>query len=267
MSDFRIFEYEVNTAKLPAGAEGPVFCMAADLHNQSYGPDNARLAEAILALEPDAVLAAGDLLIGRPGETFLPALSLLRRLRRAQIPVYYGNGNHEYRMRLHPEIYGKVYAEYAEALRDCGVILLENEKASFEAEGLGAEIYGFELPESYYRKFAREELKEEELELVLGKPDEEKYNILIAHNPVYFPVYARWGADLTVSGHLHGGIIRIPGIGGIITPQARLFPKYDAGHFRREGKDLVVSRGLGTHTVNLRIFNPPELSVIRLKGE
>ena len=58
MSDFRIFEYEVNTAKLPAGAEGPVFCMAADLHNQSYGPDNARLAEAILALEPDAVLAA-----------------------------------------------------------------------------------------------------------------------------------------------------------------------------------------------------------------
>ena len=75
MSDFRIFEYEVNTAKLPAGAEGPVFCMAADLHNQSYGPDNARLAEAILALEPDAVLAAGDLLIGRPGETFLPALS------------------------------------------------------------------------------------------------------------------------------------------------------------------------------------------------
>lgn len=160
--------------------------MAADLHNQSYGPDNARLAEAILALEPDAVLAAGDLLIGRPGETFLPALSLLRRLRRAQIPVYYGNGNHEYRMRLHPEIYGKVYAEYAEALRDCGVILLENEKASFEAEGLGAEIYGFELPESYYRKFAREELKEEELEQVLGKPDEEKYNILIAHNPGLF---------------------------------------------------------------------------------
>ena len=87
MSDFRIFEYELNTAKMPAGAKGPVFCMAADLHNQSYGPDNARLAEAILAQEPDAVLAAGDLLIGRPGETFLPALSLLRRLRREQIPV------------------------------------------------------------------------------------------------------------------------------------------------------------------------------------
>ena len=72
---------------------------------------------------------------------------------------------------------------------------------------------------------------------------------------------------MTVSGHLHGGIIRIPGIGGIITPQAKLFPRYDAGQFKKNGKNLVVSRGLGTHTVNIRIFNPAELSVIRLKGE
>ena len=70
-----------------------------------------------------------------------------------------------------------------------------------------------------------------------------------------------------MSGHLHGGIIRIPGVGGVITPQARLFPRYDAGHFRWMDKDLVVSRGLGTHTINLRIFNPAELSVIRLCGE
>ena len=266
MSDFRIFEYELNTAKLPGGKKGPVFCMLADLHNQSYGPDNLRLAEAVLAQKPDAVLAAGDLLIGRPGEDFLPALSLVRQIRKAGIPVYYGNGNHEYRMRLHPEIYGDMYHRYAKALRDCGVVLLENEKVSFEAAGLRAEIYGFELDEVYYEKFCRREFREEELVQAFGRPDPERYNILLAHNPVHFDAYARWGADLTVSGHLHGGIIRIPGLGGVITPQARLFPKYDAGHFRREGRDLVVSRGLGTHTVNLRIFNPPELSVIRLRG-
>ena len=84
---------------------------------------------------------------------------------------------------------------------------------------------------------------------------------------MYFDNYAAWGADLTVSGHLHGGIIRIPGIGGVISPQAKLFPKYDAGHFRKDGKDLIVSRGLGTHTVNIRIFNPAELSVIHLSPE
>ena len=72
---------------------------------------------------------------------------------------------------------------------------------------------------------------------------------------------------MTVSGHLHGGIIRIPGIGGVISPQARLFPKYDAGHFQKDGRDLVVSRGLGTHTINIRIFNPAELSVIHLHPE
>ena len=88
MSDFRIFEYEVNTKKLPARARGPVFCMLADLHNKSYGQDNARLAEAILAQKPDAVLAAGDLLTGRPGESFLPAVALLRRLREAGLPVF-----------------------------------------------------------------------------------------------------------------------------------------------------------------------------------
>lgn len=267
MSEFRIFQYKVNTKKLPALTKGPVFCMLADLHNKSYGQDNVRLSEAILAQQPDAVLSAGDLLTGRPGESFLPALALLSRLRREGIPVFYGNGNHEYRMRLHPEVYGNMYAEYTSALREMGVILLENTKASFEASGLSMDIYGFELEEFYYQKFCRADFREEELERKLGKPNPEHFTILLAHNPVYFHSYARWGADLTVSGHLHGGIIRIPGIGGVITPQARLFPRYDAGHFHWGGKELVVSRGLGTHTINLRIFNPAELSVIRLCGE
>ena len=147
MSDFRIFEYEVNTKKLPARARGPVFCMLADLHNKSYGQDNARLAEAILAQKPDAVLAAGDLLTGRPGESFLPAVALLRRLREAGLPVFCGNGNHEYRTRLHPEIYGSMYADYTENLRELGVVFLENEKTAFEVVGLSMDIDGFELEE------------------------------------------------------------------------------------------------------------------------
>ncbi len=183
------------------------------------------------------------------------------------MPIFYGNGNHEYRLRLHPEIYGDMYTKYKEALAEAGVQPLENQKVPFTAKGLSMEIYGYELPEHYYKKFCRSTLHREDLEKTFGKPDPEPFSILLAHNPIYFDSYAGWGADLTVSGHLHGGIIRIPGIGGVITPQVKLFPRYDAGHFKREGKNLVVSRGLGTHTVNLRIFNPAELSVIRLKGE
>ncbi len=267
MSDFKIFKYEIHTAKLPAGSTGPVFVMLADLHNFSYGEENERLAKAIFAQKPDAVLVAGDLLVGRPGADFTPALQLIRRLREGGLPVFYGNGNHEYRMRLHPELYGNMYTEYTSVLRKYGVQPLENEKVSFSAKDLEMEIYGYELPELYYKKFCRATFRQEHLEKVLGKQEPSKFNILLAHNPIYFENYARWGADLTVSGHLHGGIIRIPGVGGIITPQAKLFPRYDAGHFQKAGKDLVVSRGLGTHTVNLRIFNPAELSVIYLKGE
>lgn len=267
MCDFKIFEYEVNTAKLPAGSTGPVFVMLADLHNFCYGAGNERLAEAIFEKNPDAVLVAGDLPVGRPGADFTPAVELIRRLREGGLPVFYGNGNHEHRMRLHPELYGNMYTEYTAALAEYGVKPLENEKASFFAGGLAMDIYGYELPEFYYKKFCRAIFHQEDLEKALGHSNPSRFNILLAHNPIYFDSYAWWGADLTVSGHLHGGIIRIPGIGGIITPQAKLFPRYDAGHFKKAGKDLVVSRGLGTHTVNLRIFNPAELSVIRLKGE
>lgn len=254
----------MNTEKLLRGSGDLTFLLMSDMHNYVYGPGNELLLRAVEAQKPDAVLVAGDMLIARSEESFAPALELFRRLREKKLPVFYGNGNHEYRMRLRPEIYGTMYQEYTKGLRDCGVILLENKSIPFEKKGLKMRIYGFELDWKYYEKRNHIPFCPEELTKVFGKPEEECYNILLAHNPVYFDSYAGWGADLTVSGHLHGGIIRIPGIGGLISPQARLFPKYDAGHFEKDGKDLVVSRGLGTHTVNIRIFNPAELSVIHL---
>ena len=84
---------------------------------------------------------------------------------------------------------------------------------------------------------------------------------------LYFDAYKKWGADLVLSGHLHGGIIRLPGIGGLITPQAIPFPKY-SGEMTTEGEQtIIVSRGLGTHTINLRFLNEAEMIVIHLRGE
>ena len=74
---------------------------------------------------------------------------------------------------------------------------------------------------------------------LLGKPEEGMYRVLLAHNPDYFPYYAAWGADLTLSGHVHGGIVNFPGLGGVIAPSLKLFPKYDAGLYRRKGADGV----------------------------
>lgn len=90
------------------------------------------------------------------------------------------------------------------------------------------------------------------------------YSILMAHNPAYMDAYKKWGADLILSGHLHGGLVRCPGIGAVVTPQGFLFPKY-SGEMRREGEQtIVVSRGLGSHTINIRLFNMPEVIAIEV---
>ena len=123
-------------------------------------------------------------------------------------------------------------------------------------------IWGLELDQSYFRRGRTAQLTSSVIEGLLGKPDEQCYNILLAHHPSYFPAYAVWGADLSLSGHLHGGMIRLPFLGGVVSPQVRLFPKYDKGMYMLDGKKLIVSAGLGNHTVNLRINNPPELVVI-----
>ena len=92
---------------------------------------------------------------------------------------------------------------------------------------------------------------------------EELFQILLAHNPAYAENYAKWGADVTFCGHNHGGLIRIPGIGSLISPQLTLFPKYDAGKFQIGDRCVIVSRGLGTHTFHVRIFNRAELLQIK----
>lgn len=99
---------------------------------------------------------------------------------------------------------------------------------------------------------------------LLGRPDPEKFSLLIAHNPDFFETYADWGADLVVSGHVHGGLMRLPVLGGVISPAIRLFPAYDGGEFRKGKAAMILGRGLGTHTLPIRIFNPGELVVIDL---
>ena len=108
-------------------------------------------------------------------------------------------------------------------------------------------------------------MKTEHLEQLLGVCHRDCFNLLLAHNPEYAEQYAAWGADLTVSGHVHGGIMRLPLLGGVIAPSLRLFPKFDAGLYSfREGRAMIVSRGLGLHHIKLRFFNRPEVSVINL---
>lgn len=260
---FVVRRYRIRLSyKTPEGEEVKLVFLS-DLHGKQYGEDNRELAAAIARERPDYILIGGDLLTRGMESTDPTAVSLLRRLVKI-CPVYLANGNHEQKMRMDPEEYGDRYGRYIKEARKLGVHVLENETEQCDMKGIPASVSGLEIPLGCYAHFQARALEASDMKEKLGKAQEGRYRILLAHSPVYLDTYVTWGADLVLSGHLHGGIIGIPRFGGLITPQAELFPKYSGGLYRKGKGAGIVSRGLGTHTVNLRLFNPAELVVVTL---
>lgn len=283
-SHFVVRRYELASDKVSRDIR---ICLLTDLHGNSYGNDNEKLIKAIYEQSPDIVIAAGDMISSysdtkRSGEN--NALSLMRTLA-GRYKVFCSNGNHEYKWKKLTDEFGDTYKKYAEELRKSGVILLENE--SYYDKDLNIRITGLEIQHYYYKKLFKRKMTSEYIDQLVGKSTacstcenldkidngvqditsdkKEPYQILSAHNPVYFDSYAAWGADLTVSGHVHGGIVRLPVLGGVISPALSLFPKYDGGRFDTGESTMILSRGLGTHTIPVRVFNPGELVIIDIK--
>lgn len=237
------------------------FVLLSDLHNKTYGKDHARLIDAIDSVSPDAILVAGDMLTAAAGHSCEPALSLMKQLA-SRYKVYYGMGNHEYRLKLYPEQYGDVYEEFVSGLLRLGIRPLINENTYLPEYNVA--VCGAEIERRYYGRFRKASMDGKYLPKILGEPRADACQILIAHSPQYFEEYAAWGADVVVSGHVHGGIVRLPWLGGVLSPNMTLFPKYDGGRFTLGKTTMILSRGLGTHTIPVRVFNPGELAVITL---
>ncbi len=235
----------------------------ADLHNKQYGKENERLLQAIREAKPDMILVAGDILTSKPDKPLDIALHLMGELSK-DYPVYYGNGNHEQRLLLYPDVYGDMGEQYRDGLNALGIEPIIN--AHVKLTEFGITIYGSEIDRFYYKRFKVQEMASDYMESILGAVDKSCYSILLAHNPDYFPQYAAWGADLVLSGHVHGGMVRIPFVGkGVASPNMRLFPKYDGGLFEEGTSRMLLSRGLGMHTIPVRVFNPGELLVVDFK--
>lgn len=262
---FIIREYTLESDKIQDGIDVAVL---ADLHNKQYGTANSKLYEALEKVDPHVVMVAGDMLTAKPGKGYERAACFMERVAE-KFPVYYGLGNHEYRMKIYPEHYGNEFAEYVQRLEKEGIQVLDNESALIrvqrESRVTNIRVTGVSIERLYYKRFRKIYMEPDYLDHAIGKADKEAFQILLAHNPEYFDEYADWGADLVLSGHVHGGIMRLPCLGGVISPKLVLFPKYDGGLFRKKESIMVLSRGLGMHTIPIRIFNPGELVVIHLK--
>lgn len=238
--------------------------LISDLHNKVYGDKNDVLIKAIKKINPDFIILAGDLVTSKAGESIKPGAELVKIIS-SEYKIYYGMGNHESKLKQQPEKYGTMYTDLKNALPDSSVVVLENK--STELAEYNIRITGLELPLDYFAHFRLKEMRDSFMNELVGEADRSKCNILIAHNPDYFSKYADWGADLVLSGHVHGGIMRLPVLGGVIAPSYSLFPKYDGGIFRENGSVMLLGRGMGAHTIPLRFFNPAQLYSVTIKPE
>ena len=242
------------------------FAFISDLHDYDHGNGNADVLRAIDSECPDAVFFAGDMVTSsmEPKYHDRRALEFIKELSR-KYPIYYGIGNHEEKLKRCPEEFPGEYDRFCTKLADIGVSMLVDEKKSIDEAGI--DVYGLDLEHEYYRKVKTKWIPDDYLDRKLGNNDTSKVSILIAHNPEHFDKYALWKPDYVLAGHVHGGIINLPLLGGVVSPQLKLFPKYDAGLFKAGASTMILSRGLGTHTIPVRIFNKAEVIIVDIYRE
>ncbi len=233
----------------------------ADLHNCMYEDGGRQLFNVIEGEKPDIVIFAGDMVDAKEYSDPGRAMGVIRLIHDSY-PVIYGMGNHEKKLleakKLYPE-----RRIFLRGLKEARLkILSDNYKYLADT---GIKVSCLDLPIRYFRRTGDPGLSTGQMEEKLGKLDREQYNILIAHDPQYFETYSDYGSDLVLSGHMHGGVIRFPFLGGLVSPKLKLFPKYDAGLFERKDTKMIVSRGLGMHTIQVRVNNPTELVIVDIK--
>lgn len=256
---FELIEEELAFPKLQKECR---IVLISDVHNKVYGDKNKPFIKAVKKINPDFIVLAGDLVTSKAGEDMMPGIELIRALCR-NFKVYYGLGNHESKIKEQRDKFGNQFEQLKKELKLENMLLLENRSVKIPEYNI--RITGLELSLEYFAHFKLKKMEEGYLENTVGKSDDSMCNILIAHNPDYFSEYAKWGADLVLSGHVHGGIMRLPLLGGVIAPSYRLFPKYDGGIYRENGAVMLLGRGMGSHTLPFRFFNPAQLYVVTLK--
>ncbi|WP_165443964.1 metallophosphoesterase [Lachnoclostridium sp. Marseille-P6806] len=327
---FLLREYRIRSPKLKGEH---CFVFLSDLHSRVYGDGNREVVSAIREIHPDAVLVGGDMIVGAFGDCsrsdwYAAAAKLLRDIA-AEFPVFCANGNHELRLetpRPGDRFDGGCYKIYERCLAEAGIRISRNERRPLsDLTGNPADqelaLYSFEPDIEKYRKFRRHTIPSSYVQERIAAHPEDGFRLVLSHHPKHFDAVACWGADLVLSGHIHGGILRLPRIGGVISPDPELFPRYSGGLYALRGEQIsaraaapeeecrpagarifpehgarfprdgapevipvrnggelllsedgfrsamVLSRGLGMHTIPVRVCNTAEISVIRLLPE
>lgn len=235
----------------PEAFSGFKIVQISDLHNAEFGTDNQKLIDILKSEAPDAIVITGDLIDARRTNTEI-AESFARRCMEIA-DCYYVPGNHEARL-------GDTYDAFESALIADGVNVLRNGSVRIRKEMDAIRIVGVDDP-----AFAKASDAITNLDAALEALSSDDFTILLAHRPELIDEYSKWGIDLVLSGHAHGGQIRLPGIGGLYAPGQGFFPRYTSGNYTMGDTEMIVSRGIGNSAFPLRVNDRPEVVIVTLK--
>lgn len=268
-NDLTYARYEINSNGKVKKDTRIVFLT--DLHEKEFEKDNAELIRLVEEADPDYVLIGGDMISAqrkkitnyaiassKDGSCVMPeklkmsatinlCMELAKRFR-----TFYASGNHEQRI---------LETGFKDVIESTEVRYLDDE--TVVAGDIA--ITGLFTDEAYFRAVKPKKMTESYIFSHVGKPDKSKFNILLAHSPLFLEAYASYGADLVLSGHFHGGTVRLPGDVGLMTPQYQFFSDKVVGMKKERACKMIISSGLGTHSFKIRINDKPQVVVVDIK--
>ena len=249
--NFTTTHLTITNHKIPESFKGYKIAEVADLHNHQWGE---RLISQLEKEQPDMIAIAGDF-VDSSHTDFDVAMEFIEQAK-SIAPIYYVTGNHEAWLDNYEELERRMIA--------AGVHMMDDTSEWIEQDGAKINLIGIQDPDFVERASfdgIQESIVTTKLEPLLN---EDCYNIVLCHRPELFKGYVATGADLVLTGHAHGGQVRIPFVGGLIAPNQGLFPDYTEGVYHENNTDMVVSRGLGNSVIPVRINNMPELVIVTL---
>lgn len=259
--------YEISSENIPKSFEGYEILYFTDLHGRELGKHNQNLKKILEKENPDAYFLGGDMLTAnRNYESGFKAFSEMLESFKKGKKIYYAFGNHESRFEREKEDFPQYPEKFSALLNRYEITCLRNETAEIQKGNESILLTGLELPPACYKKRKKKQLTETEI-LSKIKRNELKYQIALCHSPVFFEELSKLGFDLTFAGHFHGGTIRVPGLGPLMTPEFQFFYPYTVGKFVFSDRVSIASSGLGTHGVDIRFLDLPEVVKVILHSK
>lgn len=239
----------ISVTSAPDGFAGYRIAVISDLHGKEFGEDNEKLIDYVRDLEPDLIAVTGDLIHDQAQMAMVrPVAKGLASI----APTYYVTGNHEWAAKVVPEL--------EELLEACGINVLSNEYVMLTEGGDQIALLGAEDSNGYADQMTVGELANQ-----VRQEQGDVYTILLSHRNNHYDQYQQARVDLTLAGHAHGGLIRLPTTDGLIGPKRELWPQYTAGLYDLSYGQMVVSRGLGNQFPCFRLFNRPDVPLVVLE--